>query len=60
MARASPAAMSIGLMVMLVGLGVMSVAWMAVIAVVVTAQKLLPPGAAVDVALALAIVALGL
>ena len=33
---------SIGLMLMLVALGVMSVTWMAVITVVVLAQKLLP------------------
>jgi len=35
---------SAGLMAMLVVLGVMSAGWMAVIAVLVTAQKLLPPG----------------
>ena len=50
---------SAGLMAMLVVLGVMSVAWMAVIAVLVTAQKLLPPMAALAVPLALAIVAFG-
>src|ERR1017187_7967662 len=50
---------SIGLMVMLVALGVMSVAWMSVIAVLVVAQKLLPAKAALDVPLALAIVGLG-
>jgi predicted metal-binding membrane protein len=50
---------SIGLMVMLVALGVMSVTWMAVVAAVVFVQKLLPPKASVDVALALAIVGLG-
>jgi predicted metal-binding membrane protein len=50
---------SIGLMVMLVALGVMSVAWMSVIAVVVLAQKVLPAKAAIDVPLALAIVGLG-
>jgi predicted metal-binding membrane protein len=42
-----------------VALGVMSVAWMAVIAVLVLAQKLLPPKAILDVAVALAIVGLG-
>jgi len=47
------------LMAMLVVLGVMSVGWMAVIAVLVTAQKLLPPRAALDVPLTLAIVAFG-
>ena len=50
---------SIGLMAMLVVVGVMSAGWMAVIAVLVTAQKLLPPRAALDVPLALAIVAFG-
>jgi len=51
---------SIGLMLMLVALGVMSVTWMAVIAVLVLAQKLLPPKAAIDVPLAAAIVGLGI
>jgi predicted metal-binding membrane protein len=51
---------SIGLMVMLVALGVMSVTWMLVIGVLVLVQKLLPAQAAVDVPLALAIVALGI
>ena len=50
---------SIGLMLMLVALGVMSVAWMVVVAALVLAQKLLPAKAAVDVPLALAIVGLG-
>src|SRR5215472_10814152 len=50
---------SIGLMVLLVALGVMSVAWMAVITVLALAQKLAPARAAVDVPLALAIVGLG-
>jgi predicted metal-binding membrane protein len=50
---------SIGLMLMLVALGVMSVTWMSVIAVLVLGQKLLPPSAAVDVPLALAIIGLG-
>jgi len=51
---------SIGLMVLLVALGVMSVAWMAVITVLALAQKLRPAQAAVDVPLALAIVGLGI
>ena len=51
---------SIGLMLMLVALGVMSVTWMAVVAALVVAQKLLPAKAAIDVPLALAIVELGL
>ena len=50
---------SIGLMGLLVALGVMSLTWMSVIAVLVLAQKLLPPRAAVDVPLALGIVGLG-
>jgi predicted metal-binding membrane protein len=51
---------SIGLMLTLVALGVMSVPWMSVIAALVLAQKLLPAKAAVDVPVALAIVGLGL
>jgi predicted metal-binding membrane protein len=50
---------SIGLMLILVGLSVMSIAWMAIIAVLVVAQKLLPRRAALDVPLALAIIGLG-
>jgi len=46
-------------MAMLAVLSVMSVTWMAAIAVLVTALKLLPLRNAVDVPLALAIVALG-
>ena len=51
---------SIGLMLMFVALGVMSVTWMAVVTVVIVAQKLAPPIPAVDVPLALAIVGLGI
>jgi predicted metal-binding membrane protein len=51
---------SIGLMLMLVALSVMSVILMSVIAVVVLAQKLLPAKAAIDLPLALAIVGLGI
>jgi len=51
---------SIGLMAMLVALGVMSIPWMVVITVVASAQKLLPPRAAIDVPVALAITGLGL
>ena len=47
-------------MIMLVTLGVMSVTWMAVIAVLAFAQKLLPAKAAIDVPLAVAIVGLGI
>lgn len=50
---------SLGLMVMMVALGVMSITWMAVIAVLVLAQKLLPARTAVDLPLALAIAGLG-
>jgi predicted metal-binding membrane protein len=50
---------SIGLMLVLVAIGVMSIAWMSIIAVLVLAQKLLPTKAALDVPLALAIVGLG-
>jgi len=50
---------SIGLMVMLAALGIMSVPWMLAIAALVAAQKLLRPNPAVDVPLAVALVALG-
>jgi predicted metal-binding membrane protein len=50
----------IGLMAMLVALDVMSLFWMSVVAVIGCAQKLLPPKAAIDVPLALAIAGLGL
>jgi len=51
---------SIGLMLMLVALSIMSITWMSAIAVLVLAQKVLPPKAAVDVPLALAVVGLGI
>jgi predicted metal-binding membrane protein len=51
---------SIGLMVMLVALGFMSVTWMSVMTVLVLAQKVLSPRTAIDVPLALAIVGLGI
>jgi predicted metal-binding membrane protein len=50
---------SIGLMLILVALSIMSVTWMAAIAVLVLAEKLIPAKAAIDVPLALAIVGLG-
>ena len=50
---------SIGLMAVMLALGVMSVTWMAVIAVVVLGQKLVGARAAIDVPLAIAIVAFG-
>ncbi|HZC69541.1 MAG TPA: DUF2182 domain-containing protein [Jatrophihabitans sp.] len=51
---------SIGLMVMLVALGVMSLTWMTVTAALVFAQKLLPARPAIDVPVALAVVGLGI
>jgi predicted metal-binding membrane protein len=50
---------SIGLMVVLLALGVMSVVWMGVVAAVVLAQKLLRPRAFIDASFALAIIAFG-
>jgi predicted metal-binding membrane protein len=50
---------SIGLMLILVALSVMSIVWMSIIAVLVAAQKLLPAKAAIDVPLALAVIGLG-
>lgn len=51
---------SIGLMLVLVAVDVMSVALMVAIAAVVLAQKLLPPRPTLDLSLALAIVAFGI
>jgi predicted metal-binding membrane protein len=51
---------SIGLMLLFVALGPMSVIWMPVIAVLVLAQKVLPPRTAIDVPVALAIIGLGI
>jgi predicted metal-binding membrane protein len=51
---------SIGLMAMFVALGVMNIAWMAIVAVLVLGQKLFAPRRSIDVPLALAIVTLGL
>jgi predicted metal-binding membrane protein len=50
---------SIGLMLMLLEVGVMSVTWMIVIAALVLAQKLTAPKAAIDVPVALAIIGVG-
>ncbi len=50
---------SIGLMLTMVALGIMSITWMAVVAVIGLAQKLLPAKVAVDLPLALAIVGFG-
>jgi predicted metal-binding membrane protein len=51
---------SIGLMLVLIVVGVMSITWMAVIAVLVLAQKLLPAKTIVDLPLALAIIGFGI
>jgi predicted metal-binding membrane protein len=51
---------TIGLMALLIAVGVMSVTWMGVIAVVVLGQKLLPATARIDVLLGLAMVGLGI
>jgi Predicted metal-binding integral membrane protein (DUF2182) len=51
---------SIGLMAIMVAVGPMSVLWMTLIAVIIVSQKLLPAKAAIDVPLALAVVALGI
>jgi predicted metal-binding membrane protein len=51
---------SIGLMVMLLALGAMSVTWSCIVATVVLAQKLLPPRALLDAPVALAILTLGI
>jgi predicted metal-binding membrane protein len=50
---------SIGLMAVLVAINMMSIPWMAAIAAVVVAQKMFRKRTAVDVALGLAIVAVG-
>lgn len=51
---------SLGLLLILAAVGLMSTAWMCAIAVVAIAQKLLPPRALLDVPLTLALVALAL
>ena len=50
---------NLGLTVLLVALGVMSLGWMAVVALLNLAQKLLPPKPRADIPVALAIVGLG-
>jgi predicted metal-binding membrane protein len=50
---------SAGLMAMLVAPGVMSITWMAVIAVLVLAHKLLPAKTAIDLPVSLAVAGLG-
>jgi predicted metal-binding membrane protein len=51
---------TVGLMLMQIAFGIMSVTWMVVVAVLASAQKLLPAKTAIDVPLALAIAGLGL
>jgi len=51
---------SLGLMAVMVALGVMSIFWMAVVGMLVLAQKLLPAKAVIDLPLALAIAGLGI
>ncbi|HET8998727.1 MAG TPA: DUF2182 domain-containing protein [bacterium] len=51
---------SIGLMVMLAALGIMSLTWMSVIAVLVIVQKFVPVRAAIDVPIALAMIGVGI
>ncbi len=51
---------SIGLMAMLIVLGMMSVTWMAAVAVIVIGQKLLPAKGAIDVPVAVAMISFGL
>lgn len=51
---------SVGLMLMMVAYGVMSLEWMAGIAGVVLLQKLVPPRALIDVPVALAIIGFGI
>jgi predicted metal-binding membrane protein len=51
---------SIGLMLVLLAAGAMSITWMCVVAVLVVGQKLVPPTALLDVPLALALVGLGI
>ncbi len=50
---------SLGLMLMQVALGIMSIAWMVVASILIIGQKLLPARASIDVPVALAIVGLG-
>jgi predicted metal-binding membrane protein len=51
---------SLGLMAMLAALGLMSVTWMCVVAVLVLGQKVLPPRTIIDAPLASTIIALGI
>jgi len=51
---------SIGLMLMQVALGIMSITWMTVIAIIIVAQKLLRPNPKIDIPVAVAIIVLGI
>ena len=51
---------SIGLMLMQVALGIMSIGWMIVASILIVGQKLLPARTAIDLPVAVAIVALGM
>jgi len=51
---------SIGLMIVLLAVGVMSLLWMGIVAVLVVAQKLLPPRPLLDIPVALALVGIGI
>jgi predicted metal-binding membrane protein len=51
---------SIGLMLVLLAVGAMSITWMCIVAAIVITQKLLPPRALLDVPLGLALVGLGM
>lgn len=52
--------MTIGLMATQIAIGIMSLGWMAVVALIICAQKLMPPRALIDTILALALIGLGL
>ncbi len=51
---------NIGLMLVLIAVGMMSITWMCIISIVMLAQKLLPPRAARDTPVALATIGLGI
>jgi predicted metal-binding membrane protein len=51
---------SLGLMVMLLALGAMSITWMGVVAALIVVQKLVPPRVFIDEPLAMSIIAVGI
>lgn len=51
---------TVGLMLIQVELGIMSITWMLVVAIIITTQKLLPKKEAIDIPLALVIVGFGI